>query len=509
LSRRFYKLSLIVLAAGLLFCSSRVQDSMNHDREALNLTRVEPLENAPPVLAFTTVALGGFRGLISNLLWMRATELQDQDKFFEMVQLADWITTLEPHYAQVWAFEAWNMGWNISVKFKDFPDRWRWLRQAIELLRDDALRYNPDDLLLYRELAWIFQDKMGKSTDDASLYYKRQWVQEMEEIFPTRNPDFDDLIHPRTPEAKKRARLLREKYKLDPAFMKEVNEKYGPLEWRLPEAHAIYWAAKGLQIAQNNPKRIQPGDIITLRRVIYQSMLLSFERGRLEISPVAFGFGPNLDIIPKVNEAYEQSIAEDKVNRENIEGAHRNFLIDAVYFLYLNNDIPDAAKWYQYLAKQYPDKPIIDNDPTSLPRNVTLREFAIDRVQEDINDLSPVRMKSVLEGLLSHSYTSLVFDEDDRALGYRNLALQAYQSYESKIPKSRESALGLGPFATIDKGVRDRLLDPEHGAPPEIRALLRTKLALPPEPPPAKAATNSSAAGSEAGNSEAGERVGK
>ena len=89
------------------------------------------------------MALGGFRGLISNFLWIRANDLQQEDKFFEMVQLADWITDLEPHFEQVWAFQAWNMAWNISVKFKDFSDRWRWVERGIELLRDDGLATTP------------------------------------------------------------------------------------------------------------------------------------------------------------------------------------------------------------------------------------------------------------------------------------------------------------------------------------------------------------------------------
>src|SRR5246127_4526746 len=122
------KTLLLLLAALLLAGVAQVQDSLNQDRDRLGLTRVEPLENAPPVLAFTTVALGGFRGLISNALWMRAMDLQDEDKFFEMSQLADWITKLEPHFVQVWLVQAWNMAYNISVKFKDFPDRWRWLQ---------------------------------------------------------------------------------------------------------------------------------------------------------------------------------------------------------------------------------------------------------------------------------------------------------------------------------------------------------------------------------------------
>jgi len=97
----------------------QVQKSMDRDRVQLGLTISEPLQNAPPMLAFTTVALGGFRGLISNYLWMRANDLQLDDKYLEAAQLADWITDLEPHFATVWVFQAWNMAYNISVKFKE------------------------------------------------------------------------------------------------------------------------------------------------------------------------------------------------------------------------------------------------------------------------------------------------------------------------------------------------------------------------------------------------------
>ncbi|HEY2083261.1 MAG TPA: hypothetical protein VGI88_10785, partial [Verrucomicrobiae bacterium] len=180
MSGRLKKIILVILAAVLITGSGALQKSLNHDRDALGLTHVEGLTNAPPVLAFTTVALGGFRGLISNLLWTRANQLQEDDKFFEMAQLSDWITKLEPHFSQVWAHEAWNMAYNISVKFKDYPDRWRWVQNGIELLRDQGLRYNPDDVLIHRELAWFFQHKMGANLDDASMYYKTQWEKEME-----------------------------------------------------------------------------------------------------------------------------------------------------------------------------------------------------------------------------------------------------------------------------------------------------------------------------------------
>src|SRR5476651_2911770 len=147
MNARLKKILLLLLAAALLFVSGQLQKSLNHDRDTLGLTHAAVLENAPPMLAFTTVALGGFRGLISNFLWIRANDLQQDDKLFEAAQLANWITDLEPHFAQVWAFQAWNMAWNISVKFKenapgDYSDRWRWVQRGIELLRDYGLRYN-------------------------------------------------------------------------------------------------------------------------------------------------------------------------------------------------------------------------------------------------------------------------------------------------------------------------------------------------------------------------------
>src|SRR5512136_2377608 len=185
---RLKQFLLLAFAAALLAGVAQVQTALNRERNALDLTRTQALENAPPVLAFTTVALGGFRGLIANALWIRASDLQDEDRFFEMAQLADWITKLEPHFVQVWLVQAWNMAYNISVKFKEsspgqFPDRWRWVKAGIELLRDDGLRFNPNETLLYRELAWFFQHKMGQNLDDAAMYYKKQWSDAMAKVF--------------------------------------------------------------------------------------------------------------------------------------------------------------------------------------------------------------------------------------------------------------------------------------------------------------------------------------
>ena len=480
MSPRLKKFLLSLLALALLLGVSQVQKSLNRDRDRLELTRVQPLDNAPPVLAFTTMALGGFRGLISNALWIRATDLQDDDKFFEMAQLADWITKLEPHFVQVWLMQSWNMAYNISVKFKDYPDRWRWVKRGIELLRDDGLRYNPNEILIYRELGWFFQHKMGANLDDAHLYYKQQWLNEMSEVFNKKKPNVDELVNPTTPDQINRAHLLETKYKMDPKFMKEVDDRYGPLEWRLPEAHAIYWASKGLEEAKQHPSKVNSSDLITLHRVVYQSMQLSFQRGRLVSNyfTKSFDLAPNLQIIPKVSSAYEDAIQEDESNRDHISRAHRNFLRDAVYFLFEYNRIGDARAWFKYLADKYPDKPIIDGDTNSFPRNVTIEQYALGRYRVDINETDRNRVMAALEGLLSNSYMSLVNDEDDLAAGYKLMARHLYDTYNSKVPQQADKRIGLKSLAEIDLEIRNSFLDPQHGFPPELRAILRSKLGL-------------------------------
>lgn len=461
--RKFYKPVLVGLAIALLAGASLLQQQLNRQRADpnLGLTRVAPLENAPPVLAFTTVALGGFRGLIANALWIRANELQLNDKYFEMVQLADWITKLQPTFVQVWLVQAWNMAYNISVKFSDYADRWRWVQRGIALLRDDGIRYNPTEALIYRELAWFFQHKMGQNLDDAHRFYKTAWAEEMTELFGGPRPNFTELLNPQTDEARNRVHTLREKYKMDPQIMKEADDVYGPLEWRLPESHAIYWATVGL-------KKSKKKDLITLRRVIYQSMQMSVLRGRL-ISVKPLRFGPDLDKAGLANTAYEQMIEEDAEMRHAIKTAHQNFLRQLVYLFYSHNRLTEAKQWFNALRAKYPD---------AVPGNRSMEEYAFDRLKENIADMTHDRTKAMLEGLILQSLVSFAFGEDDRAEGLERMARQLWEYYDSKIA-GRRDPLKFPPLDEMKRTVRDQIFDPQSGFSPELVARLRARLGMP------------------------------
>ena len=478
MSSRAYKILLALSAALLLTVGGQFQNYLNRERVELGFTPLPNDPAMPPMLALTTQALGGFRGLIANALWIRANDLQLSDQYFEMVQLARWITALEPRFVQVWTVQAWNMAYNISVKFTAPEDRWRWVRHGIELLRDDALRYNPDEALIYRELAWFFQHKMGANLDDAHFYYKTAWAIEMDKALnPARrlsdgHPDFAELVNPQTDEARAIATTLRDTFKLDPKKMKEVDDHYGPFDWRLPEAHAIYWAYLGLA-------KSKPSDLMTLRRVIYQSMKLAFERGLLRVGADGrVSFTPNLDIIPHASFAYEEMarLEETKHLSNAILSAHQKFLREAVFELYLHNRLTEAERWLKILREKYPD---------ALPANLSLTDYVVLRAMGEMNDGTQTRMTSLIQSFVMQAYARLIEGEEEQAAAYMQRAQDMRDGY---VRKTRDSErLRLPPLDELKKQVLESFLDPKTGVPPEARARLRTALLLPGEAPAAKA----------------------
>ncbi len=486
---RLYKPALLGLAA-ILFCVvAQMQERLNVDRKELGLTRVDPLENAPPVLAFTTVALGSFRGLIANALWMRLSNLQEEDKYFEMVQLADWITKLQPHMVQVWQFQAWNMAYNISVKFKSHEDRWHWVKRGIELLRDDGLRYNPNETRLYRDLSWLFQHKIGAYLDDAHKRYKLRWAQEMSGVLGC-HPDFQELANPTTPEAKERARKLREIYKMDPKIIERVDKEYGPFDWRLPDAHAVYWAEMGRIYAK-------PEDQETLRRSIYQSLQqMMFRGGALDkavtnLTEENMMLWPNLDQVPTINAAYEKMIAEETNKphglQQNMQTAHKNFLKQAIYFLYEDGRETQAQYWFKYLKTIYP------NAFVGKEANMSLEDYAVGQIQTDINETDMNKVEAAIKALFDHEFVCLIRDNDTQALNYDNFASNIWSYYHNKTRGASGPRVGLQPLPQLRQFVLDKLLDPKTGLPPREAAILRTKLNLPaPQAPPPAASPGAS-----------------
>ncbi|MDP6677509.1 MAG: hypothetical protein QGG72_01310 [Verrucomicrobiota bacterium] len=520
LQGKAYKFILLLLIAAFLLGTRYSQRTMNAFREKNNLTHTEPVENLPPTLALTTVVLGGFRGLIANVLWVRAMQMQEDGKFFEMAQLGDWITKLQPHADHVWRVTAWNMSYNISVKFDGIKTphvRWHWVRRGIELIRDQGLKYNKHSAHLYHELAWHFQHKVGHNLDDAHRFYKMAWCAEMmndpgpdgrsgteDDIFEGgviggRRDGYLDLLDPQTDADRRRLKRLTEVFNMTPEKMKAVDDLWGPLEWRLPDAHAIYWAQQGINdvtkrfdvtgpegerdgVLNVDEEKAAGGDFLKLRRIIYQALQQACMQGRLISKPPTFDYGWNVDLVPRANESYEKQMQakrdEDAASgpdgdsglAEHMSTGHKNFLRSAVYFLYVYNRKAEAAKWYDYMINLY---------PTSIPvPGLSLDEYCVSRVQEDAGETDHNQTKAVIGGLLRQAFLYAAIGEDDQFVGHKSLAIQLRNRFQKEIGIST-NRVGLPPFEDLERQVLEDLFRPNSPYDPVLLEQLRLVLKLP------------------------------
>ena len=138
--------------------------------------------SAPALAEGALAAMGGLRSIAAEIVWFRADRLQEEGRYVELAQLASALALMEPHTPEVWSYAAWNLAYNVSVMMATHEDRWRWVEAAMRLLRDEGLRLNPRSPELYRELAWLFELKIGTSIDDASLLYREKWREIVEDV---------------------------------------------------------------------------------------------------------------------------------------------------------------------------------------------------------------------------------------------------------------------------------------------------------------------------------------
>jgi hypothetical protein len=506
--------SFAVVLPLFIFISASLQFKMNKIKVTEKLTDAVPVENAPPVIAFTTVALGSFRGILADMLWLRMIRLQDEGQYFEMVQLASWITKLQPRFTSATAYLAWNMAYNISVTCSSFEDRWRWINKGIELIRDEAMNYNPSDPLLYKELGWIYQHKLGNIMDDANIYYKSRLASEMMKVLGNPKPEWealatasdnlDDLgkMHPQIGEAMAktgfssmsnfeitfrnngnlsqefidtladdqiktilenslRKRWLKQAYKLNPGKILMINKKYGVLDWRLPEAHAIYWATIGIEY--DKAEQIN----INCDRMITQSLKEAFMAGRVLIMDKDdyrdFMTVPNLELADTVKKTFEDAYERQKSN--SFRSALENFMVDAAVLLYNFGRYQKAQEYLESLRKL---------SPNNIKFKLPLDKFVLMEWTEDVQSSTPRQAMDIIGGLLFRSCYLLAGGDNDAAAAHEKLAALVYKKFFFE-QKGAWGRTGLPPYDKIKKDITLKCLE---NFPPNLSLVLKNALKI-------------------------------
>ncbi len=229
----------ITLGAALLLASSRLTPQINSVRASLVTQGAFASQvNIPPEYAFAVQAFGAFRGLITNIAFMRAEQYKNEGRHYDAMQLANWICMLQPHFPSVWEFQAWNMAWNISVTTWTPEERWNWVYNGAKLLRDYGIQFNPNATNLYKQLAWIFVNKMSDTVDEHHLTYKRNWAYRMHLVL---GPPPDPLDDYRPGERVKQSELqigedaMTKALQVEAQRRREKREREGMLRpWEIP-----------------------------------------------------------------------------------------------------------------------------------------------------------------------------------------------------------------------------------------------------------------------------------
>jgi hypothetical protein len=115
-----------------------VQRGVERGRLANNLIWTDSQNK--PALETGLLALGGFRGIVADLLWIRAISHQENGRYYELKLLCDLIQKLQPTFVQVHAFQAYNMAYNLAAHAESCEDKWYWIRSGLTALEQGLER---------------------------------------------------------------------------------------------------------------------------------------------------------------------------------------------------------------------------------------------------------------------------------------------------------------------------------------------------------------------------------
>lgn len=293
--------------------------------------------------------------------------------------------------------------------------------------------------------------------DQAHWYYKLKLAEQMAALFDGPHPDYH------APVSDPGLMRLKDKYKLLPEVMEAVDRQYGPLDWRLPESHAIYWAFRGRHVATEG--------FIALKcdQMIFQCLSEAFRHGKLTFNPEngIFVTTPNLDIFPKAIKAYEEALS--RYDDQRFHFAYANFLSEAVLILYTYNRIKQAKELFAILSKKYPGP----------ETELGFDSFVTRCFTANIRGTSREDAMALVEGLMFQSYFWFALDDKERSIGFERLSQLAWQQYmNSRVSEDHRMRTGLPPLAVIRRLAFQRALDEI----PQTNLTARLKAITPAEP---------------------------
>jgi len=248
-------------------------------------------------------------------------------------------------------------------------------------------------------------------------------------------------------------------YNMDPSYMLELMEKFGPVDWRHPAAHALYWSSQGVEKARTVRNDEDIDKLNTDRQVIHSLQMLSWF-GRLSYDPVS----GRIDLLPdpRFFEAYGKSL--DEVRARLTEGqedgtyletagrtfdsGHENFLQRAVVYSYLYGDIQKAQDYLVEARRLYGDK--AHNQRYREYEN-TLESYVLQELRLDIGQSTQAR--TFIDAMLRRGFRDGLGNNRpqvfDRCLRMAEMVHREYQAESIVNPTAFQDRMKFLPFDQV------------------------------------------------------------
>ena len=215
-----------------------------------------------------------------------------------------------------------------------------------------------------------------------------------------------------------RKRVLEDEYFMEPIRMVQLIRKFGPVDFRLPAAHSLYWGSRGTDVGRMtvNEHNADSLDFVNAYRLVMQSVQDLWRHGDMYFNyldvhenRVAYYQGvPNPYFVPSyggmLNEIVQNSglFEADRRPYRQFSAGYENFLRDAVRFFYRRGDIARAEYWYDILRNW---KGQNMNDTTRIDEMaLSLKDFADKQIYDSMG--SPQVAVSEVYGALQGAFFS-------------------------------------------------------------------------------------------------------
>ena len=260
-----------------------------------------------------------------------------------------------------------------------------------------------------------------------------------------------------------RKKVLLEDYNMDPQLMYEYTRDTGPLDWRHPQSHALYWARRGSEYGDSRYKEDDNlPKIMNNDRIFIQSMQALARTGTMNVDPFSEDNPGKLadnrwiDVLDDYfRDLYEKHYDSRGAGGDTFAGFYENFMKSAVRLLFRAGERERAQEILDRLDSLFGRGGLVPNMAYSVPLDMFVQQETygayLDQPWAAYGDVQAALMRGYREGLLLGREGVL----EDAIKFARDLTLYFKESetfdYVNKFGEARMTAL----VTDLDRSIAD------------------------------------------------------